>query len=59
MSKRRTSLIKKKFYFFIFNKIYYLGRSKNSLYYPSTVDIDRQIRRIGYCEGLVKFTEYI
>lgn len=26
-------------------------------YYPSTVDIGSQIRRIGYCEGLVKFTE--
>jgi hypothetical protein len=26
-------------------------------YYPSNIDIDRQIRRIGYCEGLVKFTE--
>ncbi|CAF3365031.1 unnamed protein product [Rotaria sp. Silwood1] len=26
-------------------------------YYPSNVDIDRQIRTIGYCEGLVKFTE--
>ncbi|CAF4700724.1 unnamed protein product [Rotaria socialis] len=26
-------------------------------YYPSDVDIDRQIRTVGYCEGLVKFTE--
>ncbi|CAF4619498.1 unnamed protein product, partial [Rotaria sp. Silwood2] len=26
-------------------------------YYPSNVDIDRQILTIGYCEGLVKFTE--
>ncbi|CAF0741220.1 unnamed protein product [Rotaria sordida] len=26
-------------------------------YYPSNVDIDRQIRTIGYCEGLIQFTE--
>ncbi|CAF0807914.1 unnamed protein product [Adineta ricciae] len=26
-------------------------------YYPADTDIDRQIRTVGYCEGLVKFTE--
>ncbi|CAF4313750.1 unnamed protein product, partial [Rotaria sordida] len=26
-------------------------------YYPSDTNLNRQIRTIGYCEGLVKFTE--
>ncbi|CAF1140482.1 unnamed protein product [Adineta steineri] len=26
-------------------------------YYPSDTEIDRQIRTVGYCEGLVQFTE--
>ncbi|UJR21771.1 hypothetical protein I4U23_024846 [Adineta vaga] len=26
-------------------------------YYPAETDIDRKIRTVGYCEGLVKFTE--
>jgi len=26
-------------------------------YYPSDVDFDRQVRTVGYCEALVKFTE--
>ncbi|CAF3916666.1 unnamed protein product [Rotaria sp. Silwood1] len=26
-------------------------------YYPSDINLDRQIRTIGYCEGLVQFTE--
>lgn len=26
-------------------------------YYPADVNLDTQIRTVGYCEGLVKFTE--